>query len=124
MTNKMTTTLFFIAIILITCATSTGRAASAAGLGEFVDSGHLVWTAIGHNNQAPTRSEVDLWTKTSSGCPCPGGGGTNKNCACCAHEGACQCGPKVPYRCAQCGLEQHCDQSKWRPQHHHLLLEI
>jgi hypothetical protein len=71
--------------------------------------------------------EVDMWTKTSSGCACSSqdhhiqsqgsakGGGGNKNlktCACCAHAGACQCGPKVPYRCAQCGLEQQCDQSK------------
>lgn len=38
-----------------------------------------------------------------------------KTCACCAHAGACQCGPKVPYRCAQCGLEQQCDQSKSTP---------
>ncbi|XP_046649541.1 uncharacterized protein LOC124340849 [Daphnia pulicaria] len=92
---------------------------STAASGDFVDSGHLVWTTIG----VTARSEVDMWTKTSSGCACSSQdhhmqsqgakGGANKNmktCACCAHAGACQCGPKVPYRCAQCGLEQQCDQ--------------
>lgn len=65
-----------------------------------------------------------MWTKTSSGCACSsqdhhqqsgqvkGGNKNIKTCACCAHAGACQCGVKVPYRCAQCGLEQQCDQSK------------
>lgn len=72
-----------------------------------------------------------MWTKTSSGCACSsqdhhlqsqmgvaGGSKGNKGmktCACCAHAGACQCGIKVPYRCAQCGLEQQCDQSKCPP---------
>ena len=68
--------------------------------------------------------EVDMWTKTSSGCACssttnattptgstPKNNKNNKACACC-NQGACQCGQKTPYRCAQCGLEQHCDQSK------------
>lgn len=112
---------FFIVFFIVTVSLfPVGNTSGSAG--DFVDSGHLVWTTIG----ITARSEVDMWTKTSSGCACSsqdhhlqsqmgvaGGSKGNKGmktCACCAHAGACQCGIKVPYRCAQCGLEQQCDQ--------------
>nr|CAH0110272.1 unnamed protein product [Daphnia galeata] len=133
LTNRVTlptSTLFkMLAVLLATVIINSNvvmmssiSSSSSSGGGDFVDSGHLVWTTIG---VTAARSEVDMWTKTSSGCACSSqdhhiqsqgsakGGGGNKNlktCACCAHAGACQCGPKVPYRCAQCGLEQQCDQ--------------
>ncbi|EFX74381.1 hypothetical protein DAPPUDRAFT_251905 [Daphnia pulex] len=117
---KVKMLIFFSSAVLI----ANSLVMSTSTSGDFVDSGHLVWTTIG----VTARSEVDMWTKTSSGCACSSQdhhmqsqgakGGANKNnmktCACCAHAGACQCGPKVPYRCAQCGLEQQCDQSKAR----------
>lgn len=70
--------------------------------------------------------QVDLWTRTSIGCPCSwknngiaGGGSANGTetaeqhiCACC-NKGGCQCGSDSPNRCGQCGLEQFCVNSKW-----------
>jgi len=70
--------------------------------------GYLDWTSIGQSSY----SEVDLWTRTATGCACNFGKDTGRNkksCACCSHAGACQCGQRVPNRCAQCGLEHQCD---------------
>ena len=64
------------------------------------------------------QGEVDLWTRTATGCACNFGqetGRNKKSCACCSHPGACQCGQRVPNRCAQCGLQHQCDHSKWHP---------
>lgn len=54
---------------------------------------------------------MDLWTQSSTGCACPGGGG--EDCACCVRDGACPCGEIAPTRCAQCGLEQYCSSSEY-----------
>ncbi|XP_041975372.1 uncharacterized protein LOC121730413 [Aricia agestis] len=62
----------------------------------------IAWTPIFLDGS----SQVDLWTQSSSGCACPGGGG--EQCACCVRDGACPCGDVAPARCAQCGLEQYC----------------
>ena len=78
--------------------------------------------------------QVDLWTRTSFGCACSWNQhDTNKSnnslissdlievnhqsngqstCACCV-KGGCQCGEQAPNRCTQCGLEQHCLNSKF-----------
>ncbi|XP_026319876.1 uncharacterized protein LOC113230249 [Hyposmocoma kahamanoa] len=65
-------------------------------------SAQIAWTPIFLDGS----SQVDLWTQSSSGCTCPGGGG--EDCACCVRDGACPCGEIAPTRCAQCGLEQYC----------------
>lgn len=78
--------------------------------------------------------QVDLWTKSSIGCACLWNHhDTNKNnnslissdlsevnhhkdgstnCACCV-KGGCQCDERAPKRCTQCGLEEHCVNSKF-----------
>ena len=56
-------------------------------------------------------AEVDLWTRTASGCACPWNA-KRKTCACCA-QGGCLCGERVPSRCGQCGLQHQCDTSQW-----------
>ncbi|XP_048489352.1 uncharacterized protein LOC105389314 [Plutella xylostella] len=66
-----------------------------------VVSAQIAWTPIFLDGS----SQVDLWTQSSSGCACAGGGDT---CACCVRDGACPCGDVAPARCAQCGLEQYC----------------
>ncbi|KAL4720025.1 hypothetical protein ACJJTC_011160 [Scirpophaga incertulas] len=70
-------------------------------------SAQIAWTPIFLDGS----NQVDLWTQSSSGCACPGGIG--EDCACCARDGACPCGDVAPTRCAQCGLEQYCANSKW-----------
>ncbi|XP_053615621.1 uncharacterized protein LOC128678235 [Plodia interpunctella] len=67
-----------------------------------VASAQIAWTPIFLDGS----SQVDLWTQSSTGCACPGGGG--EDCACCVRDGACPCGDVAPTRCAQCGLEQYC----------------
>lgn len=54
--------------------------------------------------------QVDLWTQSPKGCACPRG--ADGDCACCVRDGACPCGDVAPARCAQCGLEQYCANSK------------
>jgi len=87
--------------LLATCWILISVAGSHSG-------GHLDWTPIGQSSY----SEVDLWTRTATGCACNFGqetGRNKKSCACCSHPGACQCGQRVPNRCAQCGLQHQCD---------------
>ncbi|XP_013135334.1 PREDICTED: uncharacterized protein LOC106100826 [Papilio polytes] len=67
-------------------------------------SSQIAWTPI----FLDASSQVDLWTQSSSGCACPGGGAGAEECACCVRDGACPCGDDAPGRCAQCGLEQYC----------------
>ena len=55
--------------------------------------------------------QIDLWTEKASGCTCPHDLLDTQSCACCVSNG-CQCGHSNPQRCAQCGLEQYCDNSK------------
>lgn len=61
--------------------------------------------------------QVDLWTRTSSGCPCASNktlagrsSNSGESCSCCV-RGGCQCEDN-PLRCAQCGLESYCTNSK------------
>ncbi|XP_078040773.1 uncharacterized protein LOC144472018 [Augochlora pura] len=54
-----------------------------------------------------TKSQVDLWTETTTGCPCSFNS-SSKECACCVPSGGCSCGAALPDRCGQCGLEEHC----------------
>ncbi|XP_014367057.1 uncharacterized protein LOC106717659 [Papilio machaon] len=69
-----------------------------------IASSQIAWTPI----FLDASSQVDLWTQSSSGCACPGGGTVGEECACCVRDGACPCGDDAPGRCAQCGLEQYC----------------
>ncbi|CAG9791199.1 unnamed protein product [Diatraea saccharalis] len=71
-------------------------------------SAQITWTPIFLDGS----SQVDLWTQSSTGCACPGGIG--EDCACCVRDGACPCGDIAPARCAQCGLEQYCANSKYK----------
>ncbi|KAI8496157.1 Thrombospondin type 1 repeat-containing protein [Branchiostoma belcheri] len=49
---------------------------------------------------------VDGWTKTRTGCACPGGEG--RQCACC-QNGGCPCGERQKNQCVLCGSEdKHC----------------
>lgn len=58
---------------------------------------------------------VDLWTRTASGCPCASNRTLPEDsCSCCV-RGGCQCEDN-PTRCAQCGLESYCTNSKFLPQ--------
>ncbi|XP_076303892.1 cubilin isoform X1 [Lasioglossum baleicum] len=68
----------------------------------FVQS-QVTWTPI----YLGEHSQVDLWTKTTSGCACSFNSSSNE-CACCVPSGGCSCGAASPDRCAQCGLEEHC----------------
>lgn len=79
----------------------------------------LAWSPI----QVDSESQVDLWTRQSTGCPCSwkpstsksgstDDGGDHTNCACCV-KGGCQCGEASPQRCGQCGLEQFCVNSEF-----------
>lgn len=85
----------------------------------------------------PFAGQVDLWTKQQGGCSCSWDGrnsnadgngrsdgltattkfvqqteATPHDCACCV-KGGCQCGPSLPARCGQCGLEQYCVNSEF-----------
>lgn len=53
---------------------------------------------------------LDLWTVESVGCICPDGKSTN--CACCVKPGGCLCTSNLN-KCAQCGLEDSCQRSKF-----------
>lgn len=58
--------------------------------------------------------QVDLWTRKSSGCPCASNRTlAGDSCSCCV-RGGCQCEDN-PTRCAQCGLESYCTNSKFSP---------
>lgn len=56
--------------------------------------------------------QVDMWTKESTGCECQFNP-SKKDCACCVKPGGCQCGSIAPNKCAQCGLQQYCNNSKF-----------
>jgi hypothetical protein len=99
-------------------------------------------TTYTHANFISVAGQVDLWTRKSVGCACSWKDsgehdhakhdnltlhnghhkhGHQLNCACCV-KGGCQCGEQAPNRCSQCGLENHCLNSKsmaGRPQHSH-----
>ncbi|XP_026686589.1 LOW QUALITY PROTEIN: uncharacterized protein LOC103519210, partial [Diaphorina citri] len=51
--------------------------------------------------------QVDIWTVSSTGCPCASNASSTL-CACCVPNGGCQCGHGLETRCVQCGLEQAC----------------
>ena len=57
--------------------------------------------------QIPAYMEHDIWTRSTTGCPCLYN--TNStDCACC-HEGGCQCPENERYQCVRCGFtESHC----------------
>lgn len=71
------------------------------------------------------KGQIDLWTRKQSGCACSWQQQQTKRnnsyitdidklengCACCV-KGGCQCGEESSTRCVQCGLEQHCNNSK------------
>lgn len=58
--------------------------------------------------------QVDLWTRTASGCPCASNRtSAGESCSCCV-RGGCQCEDN-PTRCTQCGLESYCTNSKFAP---------
>ncbi|XP_042873500.1 uncharacterized protein LOC122254082 [Penaeus japonicus] len=68
----------------------------------------LLWTPI----LPASQEQVDLWTVSGSGCACStpeGERGGSLDCACCVNRVACPCGAANPHRCAQCGLQQHCN---------------
>ncbi|KAL3290264.1 hypothetical protein HHI36_023614 [Cryptolaemus montrouzieri] len=68
------------------------------------DAQQLMWTTI----YVDGNNQIDLWTQKAKGCQCS----WDKNsyeCACCVEDGGCPCGKRFPNRCAQCGLEFHCD---------------
>ncbi|KAJ8678959.1 hypothetical protein QAD02_014746, partial [Eretmocerus hayati] len=52
--------------------------------------------------------QIDLWTQTQTGCPCSFNSSSKTGCACCVPSGGCGCGPAMPNRCTQCGLENYC----------------
>ncbi|KAF2350714.1 CUB domain [Trinorchestia longiramus] len=64
-------------------------------------------------------NQLDLWTVSATGCRCSSadassGGSVSDvsgghGCACCAPRFGCPCGPSNPHRCAQCGLQHHCN---------------
>lgn len=90
-------------------------AAVAFGVMARLAVGQLAWSPI----QVDSESQVDLWTRQSTGCPCSwrstdgiaDSGGAATSCACCV-KGGCQCGEASPQRCGQCGLEQFCVNSE------------
>ena len=104
----------------------------ARGSPPFKNFGHSTF------NECLISGQVDLWTRKSVGCACSWKdnehdhakdkhetsdknltvhnghhkhNGHQLNCACCV-KGGCQCGEQAPNRCAQCGLENHCLNSK------------
>ena len=88
---------------------------------NFVEN-QLAWSPI----QIDSESQIDLWTRKSSGCPCTWQDGSTNNtsheCACCV-KGGCQC-PDIPARCQQCGLENFCSNSKYTIRHLFLYIYI
>ena len=61
---------------------------------------------------APAPGQLDMWTLSGAGCPCPGSE-EGSECPCCA-PGGCQCSQGGSRgRCVQCGLHTHCHDSKY-----------
>ncbi|KAI5709132.1 hypothetical protein M8J76_010939 [Diaphorina citri] len=69
---------------------------------QFINT-HVSWTPI----YLDASNQVDIWTVSSTGCPCASNASSTL-CACCVPNGGCQCGRGLETRCVQCGLEQAC----------------
>ncbi|XKL64287.1 hypothetical protein PGB90_004373 [Kerria lacca] len=67
--------------------------------------GQLNWTPV---FQGVEKNQIDMWTKDSNGCQCHFNP-SKKDCACCVKPSGCQCGSSAPNKCAQCGLQQYCN---------------
>uniref|UniRef100_A0A8D8ZX56 CUB domain-containing protein n=1 Tax=Cacopsylla melanoneura TaxID=428564 RepID=A0A8D8ZX56_9HEMI len=65
---------------------------------------HMSWTPI----YLDASNQVDIWTVSSTGCPCASNASSTL-CACCVSQGGCQCsGRGLVNKCVQCGMEQAC----------------